>query len=490
MNRHQFLAFDLGAESGRAMLGQLEAGRLKLQELHRFSNKTLYLDNHLHWNIYYLFEEIRKVLQDCRKNGLEITSLGVDTWGVDFGLLDARGNLLALPYCYRHRSFPAAMERYFRSYSPEELYQLTGIQFLPFNSLFQLYSLLEENPELLRSARRLLFTPDIINYLLTGKQATELTIASTSQLLSPFSRKWLSELLDRMGIEAAILPEINQPGTRLGRVSGWLLADGLPEIEVIQVASHDTASAVAAAPGEGQDWLYISSGTWSLVGVELPEPVVTPESFAANFTNESGLGRTIRFLKNVTGLWLLQQCRRVWSKSGELSYEQLVERAARARPFQLYLDPDAPDFLHPDNMVEAINSYARRTGQKEPADSGTTVRAILESLAFKYRLVVEELSRLTGRRFRTIHIIGGGSRNQLLNQFTAEATGLRVLAGPDEATSAGNILVQALAAGLLRTSREIRQVVRQSFEIKEFIPQEPEAWDERYQDFLRITGKS
>lgn len=484
-----FLAFDLGAESGRAILGQLEAGRLKLRELHRFPNKTIYLDNHLHWNIYYLFEEIRKVLQDCRKNGLEITSLGVDTWGVDFGLLDGHGNLLSLPYCYRHRSFPEAMERYFRNYSPEELYQLTGIQFLPFNSLFQLYSLLTENPELIRAARRLLFTPDLINYLLTGKQSTELTIASTSQLLSPFSRKWLPELLDRMGLDPGLLPEINQPGRSLGRVSGWLVDDGLPEIEVIQVASHDTASAVAAAPGEGQNWLYLSSGTWSLVGVELSEPVVNPESFAANFTNESGLGRTIRFLKNVSGLWLWQQCRRVWSRSGELSYEQLVNLAARARPFQLFLDPDAPDFLHPENMVEAINHYARRTGQKEPADPGIIARAILESLAFKYRLVVEELSRLTGRHFNTIHLIGGGSRNQLLNQFTAEATGLRVLAGPDEATSAGNILVQALATGRLRSSQEIREVVRRSFEIKEFIPVEPETWSEHYPDFLQITGK-
>lgn len=489
MKPDQFLAFDLGAESGRAILGQLEAGRLQLSELHRFPNKTIYLDNHLHWNIYYLFEEIRKVLQDCRKNDLEIISLGVDTWGVDFGLLDGNGNLLTLPYCYRHRSFPKAMEQYFRNYSPEELYQLTGIQFLPFNSLFQLYSLLAENPEIIRSARRLLFTPDIINYLLTGKQATELTIASTSQLLSPFSRKWLPELLDRMGLDTSLLPDINQPGTSLGWISGWLVDDGLPEIEVIQVASHDTASAVAAAPGEGQNWLYLSSGTWSLVGVELPEPVVTPESFAANFTNESGLGRTIRFLKNVTGLWLWQQCRRVWSRSGELSYEQLVNLATQARPFQLFLDPDALDFLHPENMVEAIQHYARRTGQKEPDDAGIVARAILESLAFKYRLVVEELSRLTGRRFNTIHLIGGGSRNQLLNQFTAEATGLRVLAGPDEATSAGNILVQALATGRLRSSQEIREVVRQSFEIKEFIPVEPETWSERYQDFLRIIGK-
>lgn len=488
MGTQNFLAFDLGAESGRAMLGRLQDGRLDLKEIHRFPNRTVLVENRLHWNIYYLFEEIRKVLQDCRRNGLELTSLGVDTWGVDFGLLDERGNLLALPYCYRHRSFPPAMEKYFENFSGEELYRLTGIQFLPFNSLFQLYCYLEENPGIIRTARRLLFTPDIINYLLTGKQATELTIASTSQMLSPFSRNWIPELLERMGIPAGILPRINEPGTRLGKISFWLVEDGAPEIEVVQVAGHDTASAVAAAPGRGEDWLYISSGTWSLVGVELPEPVVSPQSFAANFTNESGLGQTIRFLKNVTGLWPLQQCRRVWARTRDLNYEQLMEMAAGARPFQLYLDPDAPDFLHPDNMVEAIKSYARRTGQREPADIGTTVRAILESLAFKSRLVVEELGRLTGRKFSTIHLLGGGSRNRLLNQFTAEATGLKVLAGPDEATSAGNILVQALAAGTLSSRQEIREVVRNSFEIKEFNPEQPQLWSERYQDFLRVTG--
>ncbi|NPV82287.1 MAG: rhamnulokinase [Candidatus Aminicenantes bacterium] len=488
MGTHNFLAFDLGAESGRAMLGRLQAGRLELKEIHRFPNKTILLENRLHWNIYYLFEEIRKVLRDCRRDGLEVSSLGVDTWGVDFGLLDERGNLLSLPYCYRHRSFPQAMEKYFKNFPGEELYRLTGIQFLPFNSLFQLYCYLEENPGIIRAARRLLFTPDLINYLLTGKQATELTIASTSQMLSPFTRSWIPELLERMGISPGILPEINQPGTRLGKISSWLVEDGAPDIEVVQVASHDTASAVAAAPGRGEDWLYISSGTWSLVGVELPEPVVSPQSFASNFTNESGLGRTIRFLKNVTGLWPLQQCRKVWARNRDLNYEQLVEMARAARPFQLYLDPDAPDFLHPDNMVEAINAYARKTRQKEPGDIGTMVRTILESLAFKSRLVVEELGRLTGKKFSTIHLVGGGSRNQLLNQFTAEATGLRVLAGPDEATSAGNILVQALAAGAVSSRQEIREVVWRSFEIKEFNPQQQELWSDRYQDFLRVTG--
>jgi len=488
MSAQNFLAFDLGAESGRAMLGRLEAGRLKLSEIHRFPNKTLWINGHLHWNIYYLFEEIRKVLQECQKNGLKLSSLGVDTWGVDFGLLDGKGNLLILPYCYRHKSFPAAMEKYFRNFSPEGLYQLTGIQFLPFNSLFQLYAYLEENSEIIHSAKRMLFTPDLINYLLTGIQATELTIASTSQLLSPFSRSWLPELLERMGISSEILPEINQPGSLLGQIADWLVEDGLPSIPVVQVASHDTASAVAAAPGQGDDWLYISSGTWSLVGVELDQPVVNPKSFGANFTNESGLGQTIRFLKNVTGLWPLQQCRKIWSRKKDLSYERLVEMARKARAFQLFLDPDSPDFLHPENMVEAINRYAGKTGQREPEEVGTMVRSILESLAFKYRMVIEELQNTTGRTFRKIHLIGGGSRNQLLNQFTAEATGLTVYAGPEEATSAGNVLVQALASGLLKDRSELRMVIKQSFEIKEFKPQNPDLWTGRYHDFLEICN--
>ncbi|MGC8747071.1 MAG: rhamnulokinase, partial [Candidatus Saccharicenans sp.] len=410
--------------------------------------------------------------------------------GVDFCLLDAKGNILTLPYCYGDKSFPRAMEKYFQNFSADELYSLTGIQFLPFNSLFQLYAYLDENPELLKLADKFLFTPDLINYLLTGKKATELTIASTSQLLSPFSRKWQPELLERMGISPAILPEINQPGTVLGNVSGWLVAEGLPDILVIQVASHDTASAVAAAPGRGDDWLYISSGTWSLVGVELEEPVVSTASFAANFTNESGVRQTIRFLKNVTGLWPLQQCRKIWSRQIDWTYEQLVELARNSEPFQFFIDPDAPEFLQPENMVEAIISFVAQTRQKSQKDMGIIARAILESLAFKYRLVVEELKAITGRQFRKIHIIGGGSRNNLLNQFTAEATGLTVYAGPDEATSAGNILVQALALGELDSWPRIREIVRQSFEIKEFQPQNPALWDKHYADFLEIMARS
>jgi rhamnulokinase len=483
MTAEHYLAFDLGAESGRAMLGSLENEKIRLAELHRFPSRLIRCQHHLHWNVYYLFEEIRQTLEKTRRQGLKFRSLGIDTWGVDFGLIDNSGHLLGLPYCYRDKAFPPAARQYFREFPAEELYQLTGIQFMPFNTIFQLYALQKENPAWLKLAETVLFMPDLLNFLLTGVRATDLTIASTSQLLSPFSRQWLPGLVERMGIKARLLPEINLSGKTLGRLSPWLLEDGLPDISVIQVAGHDTASAIAAVPAEGDDWAYISSGTWSLVGVELSQPLVNERSLQANFTNESGLGKTIRFLKNVTGLWLLQQCRKVWSRERELTYEQLTGLAEKARPFQLFLDPDAPEFLNPENMVEAISGYAGQTGQAIPAEPGAMTRAILESLALKYRLVMEELEALTGRTFKVIHIIGGGSKNSLLNQFTAEATGRLVLAGPEEATSAGNVLIQAMAAGQLEDRPALRRIVRQSFEIQEYRPESPEQWDKAFSEY-------
>ena len=478
-----YMAFDLGAESGRAMLGSLADDKIRLTELHRFPSRLICSQYNLHWDVYYLFEEIRQVLEKIRRQGLRLNSLGIDTWGVDFGLIDKRGQILGLPFCYRDKTFPRAAEDYLREFSGEKLYQLTGIQFMPFNTIFQLYALQEENPVWLELADQMLFMPDLLNFLLTGIKATDLTIASTSQLLSPFSRQWLPQLLERMGVPSQLLPEINQPGQILGRLSPWLVEDGLPDVQVVQVAGHDTASAVAAVPAERDSWLYISSGTWSLIGVELPEPVINARSFQANFTNASGLGKTIRFLKNVTGLWLLQQCRKTWSQREELTYEQLAEMADKARPFELFLDPDAAEFLNPGNMVEAITDYARRTGQAIPSEPGAMTRAILESLALKYRLVMEDLEDLTGQNFKVIHIIGGGSKNALLNQFTAEATGKLVLAGPEEATAVGNILIQAMAAGQLDDRQELRKIVRQSFEIKEFRPRSVEIWEKALAEF-------
>ncbi|MGB9837157.1 MAG: rhamnulokinase [Candidatus Saccharicenans sp.] len=491
METKNFLAFDLGAESGRAMLGQVdENGQLKISEWHRFPNLWVQINGRLHWNLFYLFEQIRLALRKARQEKLNLSGLGIDTWGVDFGLLDREGHVLTLPYCYRDRSFPPAMKKYFEKHSAEKLYQLTGIQFMPFNSLFQLYAYLENSPDLVRLARHLLFIPDLLNYLLTGEKASEITIASTSQILSPFDRKWQSALLEEIGLSPEILPDLRPTASVLGRLSGWLAEDGLPEVPVIQVASHDTASAVAAAPGEGQDWVYISSGTWSLVGVELAEPVVNRESFLANFTNESGLNRTIRFLKNVSGLWLLQQCRKVWTKKQDLSYEKIVELAAQAAPFQFLVDPDAPEFLNPEDMTAALRLYAHKTGQKMVEDIGSVARSLLESLALKYRLVVEDLEKITRKKYNRIHIIGGGSRNYLLNQFTASATGKVVLAGPDEATSVGNILTQALAVGLLENPAAIRKTIRNSFEIKEFQPEDTAGWDKAYSRFREILERS
>jgi rhamnulokinase len=491
METKNYLAFDLGAESGRAMLGQVdEQGYLKIFEWHRFPNRLVQVNGRQHWNLYYLFEEICQALKKIRKEGINLSGLGLDTWGVDFGLLDRNGHILTLPYCYRDRSFPPAMKKYFENYPAESLYQKTGIQFMPFNSLFQLYAYLENSPEIIRTARQLLFMPDLLNYLLTGEKASEITIASTSQMLSPFQREWLPELLEEIGLAPDILPPLRPTGSILGQVANWLVEDGLPAVPVVQVASHDTASAVAAAPGEGQDWVYISSGTWSLVGVELKEPVVNRESFLANFTNESGLHRTIRFLKNVTGLWILQQCRKIWSKKQDVSYENIVEQAAQAAPFQFLLDPDAPDFLNPEDMLVAMGAYARKTGQKMPEDLGSVARSVLESLALKYRLVLEDLEKITGQKYNRIHIIGGGSKNQLLNQFTASATGKTVLAGPEEATSVGNILVQALATGLLKSQADIRSTIRKSFTIKEFRPEDTSSWDRAYSRFQEILART
>jgi len=491
MEKKNFLAFDLGAESGRAMLGQVdESGCLKISEWHRFPNRWIQINGRQHWNLYYLFEEIRQALRKARQENVILSGLGLDTWGVDFGLLDRNGQLLTLPHCYRDRLFPPAMKKYFERYSAEKLYSRTGIQFLPFNSLFQLYACLENSPEIARTARHLLFMPNLLNYLLTGEKASEITIASTSQILSPFNRNWLPELLEEIGLSPEILPELRPTGSILGQVANWLVEDGLPEVPVIQVASHDTASAVAAAPGEGQDWVYISSGTWSLVGVELEEPIVNQESFIANFTNESGLNQTIRFLKNVTGLWILQQCRKTWLKKQNVSYENIVEQAARAKPFQFLVDPDAPQFLNPEDMIMALKSYAEKTGQKIIDEIGSTARSVLESLAFKYRLVIEDLEKITGRPYNRIHIIGGGSKNSLLNQFTANATGKTVLAGPDEATSIGNILVQALATGLLENPADIRKTIRKSFEIKEFRPEDQASWDRNFSRFKEILALS
>jgi rhamnulokinase len=481
-----FLGFDLGAESGRAVLGTIAAGRLGVKELHRFPNLPLRLSGHMFWDVYGLLKEMTAAMNKCaREERVRPTALGVSTWGVDFGLLARDGSLLGLPYCYRDKRNQGAMEDYFKLVPPRALYEATGTQFMPFNSLFQVYAMVRERSPLLEAATDLLFMPDLLNFLLTGVKAAEFTIASTSQMLDPRTRVWQAGLFQAMGFSRRLLRDVIEPGTVLGPLE---LETGLGRLPVVAVAGHDTASAVAAVPASGRNWLYISSGTWSLVGVEEPRPVITDETFERNFTNEGGVGGTIRLLKNVTGLWLLQECRRAWSGPGELSYEKLAAEAAEAEPFRAFIDPDHPVFLNPPNMPAAIERFCLATGQKPPDTPAGTTRLILESLALKYRLVIDELRSIVRRPLDVIHVIGGGSRNALLCRFTADAAGMPVVAGPAEATAVGNIVAQARAFGLLDSWEQARALVRDSFEPQPFDPRDQGLWERQLQRFGEVVA--
>jgi len=483
------LAFDLGAESGRAVLGTLDGDRLSVHEVRRFPNTPLPLAGHIHWNVYALLDEMKAAMRDAAAStGVRPDSLGVDTWGVDFGLLAKDGGLLGLPFCYRDHRNAGAMEDFFKLVPQPELYQATGIQFMPFNTLFQLYAMVRDRSPQLEAAADLLFMPDLFHYLLTGRKAAEFTIASTSQILDPRTRNWIPGLFQAMGFSRRILQDIIEPGTVIGPLADKLIAEtGYRDVPVIATAGHDTASAVAAVPAEGGNWAYISSGTWSLVGVEETAPVISPASLQANFTNEGGVGGTVRFLKNVTGLWLIQGCRRAWSAEGAVSYEELAAAAGDAPRFAALIDPDDPGFLNPPDMPEAVAAYCRRTGQAVPPTRAAMVRAILESLALKYRFVLDQLRAILGHPIEKIHVIGGGARNVLLCQLTADATGLPVVAGPAEATAVGNILVQAMALGLVSSPAGMRRIIRESFPLETYCPAGPPAeWDAAYDRFRQI----
>jgi rhamnulokinase len=490
MEKSFFLALDLGAESGRTILGRLEDGRILIRELTRFPNAPVQVLGHLHWNIYSLFEEIKKgMVAGLAAAGTQPVSLAVDTWGVDFGLLSPDGTVLGLPYAYRDCRTQGVMEEFFELLPRNEVYERTGIQFLPFNTLFQLFATIRQSPGLIEQAGALLFMPDLFSYLLTGEKASEFTIASTSQLLDPRTRNWDGTLLTALGIPPRLMQKIVFPATILGAVSPSVSREtGLKETQVIATASHDTAAAIAAAPASGEDWSYISSGTWSLMGVELGSPLINPAVLSANFTNEGGVAGRIRFLKNIAGLWLLQQCRKEWSSGRALGYDELTRLTGECSPFGAFIDPDCPDFLNPPSMAEAIRSYCRRSGQRPPQSLAETVRCILESLALKYRWTLEELRRLTGKSISRIHIIGGGSRNETLCQFTADATNLPVLSGPAEATAIGNLMTQALAMGLVGSVAEIREIVRDSTDINTFQPDRTAEWDRAYSRFREVAG--
>ncbi len=454
------------------MLAGLSGHQLKLQEVHRFPNGPVQLPTGLYWNTLGLFHEILAGLRAAAGLTTRLESVAIDTWGVDFGLIGTDGALIDNPRHYRDPRTVGLPDQMFATLPRADVFAATGIQFMELNSLYQLWSVQRQTPWLLEHARALLFMPDLFNYFLCGVIASERTIASTSQFYDPARGRFATDLLARLGIPAAILADLVEPGQRLGALLAPVAkACGVsPDTPVYSTASHDTASAVAAVPAEsGSRWCYISSGTWSLMGMELERPLINAASLAANFTNEVGVGGSIRFLKNIPGLWLLQECRRAWAREGkDYSYDELIAMARETEPSGAVLDLEA--FQSAGQSAERVMEYCRATGQPAPGTPGAVCRVILHSLAVRYRDVLGTLEQLTGQSVSVIHIVGGGSRNRLLNQLTADVTGRRVVAGPSEATAAGNALVQALGAGQLGSLAELRQVVRESFPVEEFVP--------------------
>jgi rhamnulokinase len=481
----KFLAFDLGAESGRGVVGMFDGRKLELDKINSFPNGAVRTLDSLHWNVLGLYDSMLETMRLAGAVYGGVDSIGVDTWGVDFALLGRGGVLLGNPRHYRDPHTEGVMEEAFRRVPRKELFHHTGIQFMRFNTLFQLLAMQRDHSPLLEMAETLLFMPDLFHYFLTGIKVNEFTDASTSQMLDPRTRGWAYEMIGEFGLPVEVLGTLVQPGTALGPVRASIAGQtGLSPVPVIAPASHDTASAIAAVPASASSWAYISSGTWSLMGVELKQPLVSDAALEANFTNEGGVGGTTRFLKNIMGLWLVQECRRAWERTGtKYTYDELARQAEAAPPFVSLVDPDDSSFILPVNMPAALAEFCRRTGQTAPDGVGATVRCALESLALCYRWVLERLEVLTGQRAEVIHIVGGGSQNALLNQFTADACDRPVLAGPVEATAIGNVLVQALGLGVLGSLADAREVVSRSFEVRTFTPRRPEDWRSPYERF-------
>ena len=487
MDAH-FLAFDLGAESGRAMSGRLRSGVLDLAEVCRFPNEPVREHGSLHWDILHLWTDMQRALERLEGDVRGLDSIGVDTWGCDYGLLGERGELLGNPYHYRDARTDGVMEAVSTKVGRARIYDTTGTQFLAFNTLYQLIAARQQTPRLLDAATGFGTIPDILNYWLTGVLRAEYTAATTTQMVDARTRNWADALLRDLEIPTRLLPALVEPGTLLGGLKGPSRLEGTP---VVAPACHDTGSAVASVPAFGGR-AFLSSGTWSLLGTEIPQPIITPRSLDANFTNEGGVCGTTRLLKNIGGLWLLQSCRRGWSRDGHnYDYAELMDAAGDDRhAFISLFDPDDPAFLHPPDMARAIADYCVRTGQPEPAGPASFTRAILESLAFKYRVVLDTLEQLTGIAITELQIVGGGSRNRLLNQFTADATGRTVLAGPAEATALGNIAMQMLATGAVSSLADARRIIEYSFPVDRFEPEAADRWGahyRRFQDYVELT---
>ncbi|MCC2627393.1 MAG: carbohydrate kinase [Thermomicrobiales bacterium] len=482
------LAFDLGGSSGKAVAGRFDGQRLHVSEVHRFRNEPVRASGRLHWDILRLLHEIKVGIGTAANAGSgEIESLAIDAWGCDFGLLDRHGELIGNPYHYRDELARGAMEEVLQIIPRTEVFARTGCQFMPINTLYQLFALRRARAETLARADTLLLIPDLLRFFLTGERSTEATIASTTQFLGIANGDWDRALLERLGLPTNLLTAIVAPATPAGRLLPEVASEiGTAVIPVPTVAGHDTASAVAAVPAEGH-FAFLSSGTWSLLGTELQRPVVDERALAWNFTNEVGIGGTYRLLRNITGLWLVEGCRRAWERQGRWPGYEAIGKATRDAPaFQATIDPNDPSFLNPVDMPDAIAAYCRATGQTPPESTGSVMRCVLESLALAYRLTLEHTEALTGHHFPGLHVVGGGTRNETLLQFTADAIGGPVWSGPTEATAIGNLLGQLMASGRIASVDEGRALVRESFSIRTFEPQGREEWDEAFHRFQAL----
>ncbi|WP_319560548.1 rhamnulokinase family protein [Marispirochaeta sp.] len=483
------LAFDFGASSGRCIAGRLEGDSLEVEIVHRFANRPVKLNGRFHWDILGLYREILEGLIIYRRDfGGKILSLAIDTWGVDYGLIGKDGRLLANPYHYRDTRTDAVPEKLFVTVPEDELYAAGGIQMMSINTVFQLFAEQQENRELFESARAVAMTPDLLNYFLTGRLRSELSIASTSALVDPVQRDWNRPLLKKLGYPEKLFTPIINPGEELGRITPDVEAfTGLKETRVFATTSHDTQSAIAAVPAESDDFIYLSSGTWSLMGVESDEPVLTPRAAKLGFTNEIGAGGKISLLTNIMGLWLIQECKRIWDREGRIfDYSELVEMAEGARDFAALINPMDPRFTAPENMPGEIRAAAAESGQEIPRSEAQITRCIFESLALVYRRTMERIEELTGKSYPVIHIVGGGVKNQLLCRMTAEACGRPVVAGPAEATALGNIIVQAAGQSLVSGLAEGRRLVSSSVKPEQYSPGKRSLWNQAYSRFCTL----
>ena len=488
-NKEYFFAVDLGATSGRTIIGTLEGSKFNLEELTRFNNNLIETGGHFYWDIYALYNEIINGLKIVHQRNIPIKSIGIDTWGCDFVYIGKDGAILRNPLAYRDPHTFGVMEKYFdQEISKEQVYDKTGIQFMNFNSLFQLYAMRQAGNTALENAEKILFIPDALSYMLTGNAVCEYTVASTSQILNPNTKDLDEDLIKSLGLKREQFGPMINPGEQIGVLTEEIQKmTGLGAIPVIAVAGHDTASAVAAVPAKDEKFAYLSSGTWSLMGIESKEPIINENSFDKNFTNEGGIEGTTRFLKNICGMWIYERCRKEWPEVSGMGHQQILSETMQAEPFKSLINPDDKIFANPNSMVEAIQTYCKEHNEPVPVGYAAITRCIFESLALRYRQIFSWLKEFADFDINTLHIIGGGSLNQYLNQFTANSLGVKVLAGPQEGTAIGNIMLQAKAAGDVKDIWEMRRFIAFSLELKEFMPQDQEVWDQAYHKYLEIT---